>query len=106
VIDMNSSIRLWLAKAAFVSAGIAAAAVPAFADTIIIAPSAPPAPRVEVAPPPRVGYVWEHGHWRWEHGRYVWAGGHWEAVRRGLHWEPGHWVHAGPNWRWVGGHWA
>ena len=103
---MTSSIRLLLAKAAFVGAGIGAIAIPAFADVIVVAPSAPPPPRVEVMPAPRVGYVWDHGHWRWARGHYVWVAGHWEAMRAGRHWQPGHWVHAGPNWRWVGGHWA
>ena len=26
---------------------------------------APPAPRVEVVPPPRVGFVWAPGYWEW-----------------------------------------
>ena len=64
------------------------------------------AKRVEVVPAPRVGYVWDKGHWRWDHGRYVWVAGHWQAERVGYHWVPGHWVAHGPNWRWVPGHWA
>ncbi|MFD1554200.1 YXWGXW repeat-containing protein [Paraburkholderia silviterrae] len=78
----------------------------ALAQTVIIAPQAPPAPRAEVMPPPRAGYVWDPGHWRWERGAYIWAPGHWQPVRRGYRWVPGHWVARGPNWRWVPGHWA
>jgi hypothetical protein len=75
----------------------------ALAQTIIVAP---PAPRVEVVPPPRAGYVWDPGHWRWDGGRYIWVGGHWQRVRAGYRWVPGHWIQRGPNWRWVPGHWA
>ncbi|WP_186128188.1 YXWGXW repeat-containing protein [Burkholderia gladioli] len=76
------------------------------AEVVIVAPSAPPPVRYEVVPALRVGYVWDRGHWNWEHGRYVWIGGHWEAERVGLHWAPGHWAPRGPNWVWVRGHWA
>lgn len=78
----------------------------AFAQTVITAPHAPPAPRVETVPPPRAGYAWDPGHWRWERGAYVWAPGHWQTMRVGYRWVPGHWVDHGPNWRWVQGHWA
>jgi hypothetical protein len=77
-----------------------------FAQAVIIAPTAPPAPRVEVVPAPRSGYVWDQGRWRWAHGRYVWVPGHWQAVRPGHHWVPGHWVHGRRGWRWMEGHWA
>ncbi|ACR32239.1 YXWGXW repeat-containing protein [Burkholderia glumae] len=76
-------------------------ATSAFAQAVVVAPIAPPAPRDEVVPPARAGYVWDHGRWRWEHGAYVW-----QPVRVGYHWVPGHWVAHGPNWHWVPGHWA
>jgi hypothetical protein len=82
------------------------AATPASAQAVIVAPMAPPPPRVEVVPAPRAGYVWDQGRWRWDHGRYVWVPGHWQPVRVGYRWVPGHWVQRGPNWRWVEGHWA
>ncbi|MBR8057095.1 YXWGXW repeat-containing protein [Burkholderia dolosa] len=75
-------------------------------ELIIVAPHAPPPVRYEIVPAARVGYVWERGHWRWEHGRYVWIGGHWEAERIGMRWVPGHWDPRGPNWVWTRGHWA
>jgi hypothetical protein len=81
-------------------------AAPAFAQAVIVAPMAPPPPRVEVMPAPRAGYVWDQGRWRWEQGRYVWAPGHWQPVRVGYHWVPGHWAQRGPHWRWIEGHWA
>ena len=33
---------------------------------------APPAPRYEVVPAPRVGYVWVPGFWDWRGNRHVW----------------------------------
>jgi hypothetical protein len=51
---------------------------------------APPPPRVEVIPPPRGGYVWAPGYWRWEGHRHVWVPGHWARVRVGYHWVPEH----------------
>ena len=75
-------------------------------EVVIVAPNAPPPVRYEVVPASRVGYVWDRGHWHWEHGRYVWIGGHWEAERVGMQWVPGHWDQRGPNWFWTRGHWA
>lgn len=82
------------------------ASASALAQTVIIAPHAPPPPRVEVLPAARPGFVWDPGHWHWVHGDYIWRPGHWEVVRVGFHWVPGHWIERGPNWRWVPGHWA
>ncbi len=53
-------------------------------EIVVVAPNAPPPVRYEVVPAMRVGYVWERGHWRWDHGRYVWIGGHWETERVGM----------------------
>ena len=40
-------------------------------EVVIVAPNAPPPVRYEVVPASRVGYVWDRGHWHWEHGRRV-----------------------------------
>ncbi|HEY6452854.1 MAG TPA: YXWGXW repeat-containing protein [Steroidobacteraceae bacterium] len=66
---------------------------------------APPAPRVEAAPPPRAGYVWAPGYWAWRGHRHIWVRGHWMHERRGFHWVPDQWVQAGPHWHYVPGHW-
>jgi len=68
---------------------------------------APPAPRVEVVPPPRVGYVWAPGYWRWNGRRHVWVSGVWVSARPGWRYEPDAWVQ-GPNGRWHlrRGHWV
>ncbi|MBB3256837.1 hypothetical protein F4827_001683 [Paraburkholderia bannensis] len=93
-------------RSLLVAATLALAGGSAIAQTVIIAPNAPPPPRVETVPPSRAGYAWDPGHWRWDHGAYVWAPGHWQPVRVGHRWIPGHWIEHGPNWRWVPGHWA
>jgi WXXGXW repeat (2 copies) len=108
-IDMTSTKPLRLLTTMLTAALTCTAALtatPVFAQAVIVAPMAPPPPRVEVMPAPRAGYAWDPGHWRWAQGRYVWVGGHWQAVRVGHRWVPGHWVARGPNWRWVEGHWA
>jgi hypothetical protein len=65
----------------------------------------PPAPRVEVVPPPRQGYVWAPGYWRWEGRHHEWIDGRWIEERHGHRWVPERWVHEGPYWRLVPGHW-
>ncbi len=67
---------------------------------------APPAPRVEVVPAPRAGYVWAPGYWRWHGHQHVWTGGHWIHERRGYHWVPERWEAAGSNYRFHRGYWA
>ena len=67
---------------------------------------APPAPRVEVVPRARVGYVWSPGYWRWNGYRHVWVGGVWVHSRPGWYWVPSHWTPNGPHWHYVPGYWA
>jgi hypothetical protein len=93
-----------LMTAALLCTGLAACVVAP--EQPVVVHAAPPPPRVEVAPAPREGFVWERGHWAWRQGGYVWEPGHWEQVRVGYHWVPGHWAPHGPDWVWVGGHWA
>src|ERR1700743_98151 len=52
---------------------------------------APPAPRVVEAPPPRPGFVYAPGYWRWDGHRHVWVDGHFIRERHGSHWVPEHW---------------
>ena len=49
---------------------------------------APPAERVEVAPSPRAGYVYERGHYAIEKDRWVYHEGHFVKEREGHHWVP------------------
>lgn len=96
---MKTSLRHLL-----VAAGVVTVTA-AFADVVIVAPSAPPAPRYEPIPAARGGFVWNRGHWSWEHGRYVWIGGDWIAERAGHRWVPGAWVAYRGQYRWVPAHW-
>jgi hypothetical protein len=66
---------------------------------------APPAPRVEVLPPARPGFVWAPGFWEWRDRAHVWVPGRWVPERRGFHWVPDRWEQRGPHWHHVEGHW-
>jgi hypothetical protein len=66
---------------------------------------APPPPRVEVLPPPRIGYEWAPGYWAWRHGAHVWIRGRWLVARPGYRWAPAHWEQRGPHWHYWRGHW-
>ncbi|WHZ10443.1 MAG: hypothetical protein OJF60_000882 [Burkholderiaceae bacterium] len=94
------------AAALCLSACVVAPAPVAYGEPAVVAPVAPPAPYAEsitVAPAP--GYIWIGGYWGWVGGRYMWRAGHWEAPRRGYHWVPRSWV-AGPGgWHQRGGRW-
>jgi WXXGXW repeat (2 copies) len=75
----------------------------------VVAPLAPPPPRVEVVPPPPrpVETVeWRPGHWHWDGRAYVWIpGGYVERPHRAARWEPGHWVERPRGWVWLPGGW-
>ncbi|QNK00660.1 YXWGXW repeat-containing protein [Dyella telluris] len=67
---------------------------------------APPPPRVEEVPPPRAGYVWSPGYWRWDGRQHLWVTGSWVRVRPGYVYRPGHWEHARDGWRWHDNSWG
>lgn len=81
-------------------------ALPAHAGLIDIEIEPPhrPPPHERV-PPPRHGFVWAPGYWRWEGHRHVWEPGHWERERHGHHWVPARWVQVGRHYRFEEGHW-
>ena len=68
---------------------------------------APPPPQYEVVPPPRAGYVWAPGYWRWddEHHRHAWVGGEYIHERHGEHWVPHRWSEHDGRWHFEDGHW-
>ena len=76
--------------AALLASSAAVFTLPASAE--IYVNIAPPAPRYEVVPAPRAGYVWVPGYWDWRGNRHVWAKGHWERERHGYYWHPNRWV--------------
>ncbi|WP_243039691.1 YXWGXW repeat-containing protein [Dyella sedimenti] len=67
---------------------------------------APPAPVYEVVPPPRPGYVWAPGYWRWEGHRHVWVHGYWIPARPGFVYHQPHWEHYRDGWRFHEGYWG
>ena len=68
---------------------------------------APPPPRYEVVPAPRVGFVWAPGYWAWDnrHHRHIWRAGHFVRERRGQHWVPDRWAEHGGRYRYEPGRW-
>ena len=66
---------------------------------------APPAPRYEVEPAPRTGFVWVPGFWDWRGHRHVWVKGHFERERHGMYWHPNRWVQNDGRWSLEHGHW-
>ena len=60
---------------AAVALSAAIVSLPGTARTFVEVQIAPPPPRVEVVPAPRVGYVWAPGYWRWNGHRHVWING-------------------------------
>ncbi|HUP97755.1 MAG TPA: hypothetical protein VM073_07435 [Usitatibacter sp.] len=79
-----------LLLAAFAAASIGLTA-PAMARVDVFVDVAPPAPRYEVVPAPRAGYVWQPGFYVWEGNRHHWRKGHWVRERKGYYWHPSRW---------------
>jgi WXXGXW repeat (2 copies) len=97
------SIRTRILVAAL---ALGAIAVPIVSEArTIIVEVAPPAPRVEVVPAARVGYVWAPGYWRWNGHKHVWANGSWARERHGYHYAPHNWVERDGRWHFEEGGW-
>lgn len=98
---MKNLAKAAMAAGAAMVLSLGALSVPgvAQAGVAISIDVAPPPPRVEVLPPPRVGYVWAPGHWEWVGGHHAWIGGVWMPARPGY-------VYHGPEWRQRHGHWV
>jgi hypothetical protein len=73
--------------------------LPAAAQLSVYLDVAPPAPRYEVVPAPRAGYVWQPGFWEWRGDRHYWRKGYWVRERPGYYWHPSRWE--SDNGRWV-----
>ena len=90
---------------ALATAAIGVMPLPSLADTGVYVDIAPPAPRYEVVPAPRAGYVWVPGFWDWRGHRHVWVKGHFERERHGMYWHPNRWVQHENRWSLEHGHW-
>ena len=94
--------------AALPALAAAALALPATAEaqsvTLDFGPPPPP-PRARPVPPPRRGYVWAPGHYRWNGRRHVWVEGQWIRDRRGRHYRNPEWVERDGRWGYYPGRW-
>ena len=74
---------------------------------ILIAPTAPPPPQVEVIPPaPGTTVLWTPGHWVYASGNWVWAPGQYMArPQPAALWVPGQWQPSNGGYSWVEGDW-
>jgi hypothetical protein len=66
---------------------------------------APPAPRVEVVPAVRPGYVYEPGYWAYDGKQYTWSEGRFIAEREGHRYVPHVYEQRGQRWVFRAGHW-
>lgn len=66
---------------------------------------APPAPRHEVVPAHRRGYVWQPGYHDWRGNRHVWVKGYWVKERQGMYWHPNRWEQRDGRWYLEKGRW-
>ena len=94
-----------LLLASLVTASVGVIPMPASADTGIYVDIAPPAPRYEVTPAPRAGYIWVPGYWDWDSHRHVWHKGRWEHERAGYTYMPNRWEQRNGKWSLERGRW-
>jgi len=96
-----------IAAALAIAAGTLGLATTAYADKVVQFEIgvAPPAERVEVVPPPRVGYIYERGHYVVEGDKYVWHEGRFIQEREGHRWQPYVIERHGERWVYRSGHW-
>jgi len=94
-----------LAIASLLAASTAIGSSLAAARTEVSVVVAPPAPRYEVVPAPRHGYVWAPGYYAWSGHKHVWHSGRWMKERHGEHWVAHSWEQRGDRWYFHDGHW-
>ena len=91
---------------AIVAATLMGLGAAAHAQYTAIVSVAPPAPRHEVVPAAREGWVWAPGHYEFRGNEYVWVEGHWLRERVGYEYREPRWVQrANGEWIMVGGNW-
>ena len=91
-------IKRKLMLGALAVSSIALAPLPAAAEVSVYLDVAPPAPRYEVVPPHRAGYVWQPGFWEWRGDRHYWRKGYWIRERPGYYWHPSRWEYVDGRW--------
>ena len=91
-------IKRKLMLGALAVSSIALMPLPSSAAVSVYLDVAPPAPRYEVVPPPRAGYVWQPGYWDWRGDRHYWRKGYWVRERPGYYWHPSRWESVDGRW--------
>ena len=94
-----AAVAVFTAASAGFSAPVLSA--PVNVDILI----APPAPRYEVVPVARPGYVWAPGYWDYRYNRYDWVSGRWVRERPGYYYTSPQWVQRGDRWTLTQGSW-
>ncbi len=102
----NKTTILASCLAASLAFGAATLPTTATAMASVWIQTAPPAPRDEVVPAPRAGYVWSPGYWNWNGHRHVWMKGTWIKERHGYSYNPPAWVEHDGRWEFRRGAWA
>jgi hypothetical protein len=87
------------------ASAIGSIALPATSATIILR-TAPPAPRAEVVPPARRGYVWTQGYWDYSGNKHRWVKGSYVRERRGYAYREPKWEERGGRWQLQRGIWV
>ena len=97
---------MWKRKALLAALAVSSIGfIPVPASAEIYIDVAPPAPRHEVIPAHREGYVWQPGFWDWRGGRHVWVRGYWVKERHGMYWHPSRWYERDGRWVFDKGRW-
>ena len=86
------------AMLALSAAAFAPAIATAQVGVSVVIGQAPPPPRFESVPPPRVGYVWAPGYWDWRGNRHQWVSGSWLVSRPGYVYTQPRWVEHDGRW--------
>lgn len=97
--------KLLIAAMAASAFGAISLPIAVSAADVLIVRTAPPAPRDEVVPAARRGYVWTPGYWRWNGHRYVWAHGKYVRARHGYYWREPAWAEREGRWEFNRGQW-
>jgi len=98
-------VRNWILGSMLTAAAIATPAVTQARTVEYEINIAPPAPRVDVVPAPREGFIYEPGYWGYDGRQYVWVDGQFIARREGHTYTPHVFERRGEHWMFRGGHW-
>jgi hypothetical protein len=90
--------------ATLVAVSLGSTVLPAYSAVYVKV--APPAPREEVVPAARPGYVWRGGYWDWRGNKHQWVKGTYVRERRGYHYVQPAWVEDKGRWKMRPGTWA